>query len=436
MSAIETVWLGKVLAGLARRHGVPAAQLAIHMDGRTVAVTAGKAEADTKFPVGSITKVFTAALAMLLVADGDLGLDDRIGAYLPELGAHAGSLGGELTVRQILSHTSGLPSTCDGSDVAVSPRGYLRSCRELTLVQPPGLGFSYSNVGYVLIGFVVAEITGMTWWDAIEALLLKPLGIVPSFVVRPDSRHAAGSFVTGHTVNEARAIAVAQTMRAADAPCGALALSAKDMIAFGRMHLTSVVTSSTSAALAPETFQAMRRPVSGAEPFGLADGWGLGLAVFRDVEGDWVGHDGTADGTSCHLRIDPTQNRVVALTTNANTGSALWAELVDELRAMDIPVGDYTAPDPARRIPVPGDMFGDYSNGNMQYAVDGPDGAATLVINGESYRELILHEDWLFSVREPASGNRILGGRFLGDPTTGQVSGIQTGGRVAGRWKP
>ena len=65
----------------------------------------------------------------------------------------------------------------------------------------------------------------------------------------------------------------------------------------------------------------------------------------------------------------------------------------------------------------------------------GDDGKATLRVNGETYQELILHEDWLFSVQQPASGRRILGGRFLRDPSGGQVNGIQTGGRVAGRRK-
>ncbi|TWP53630.1 beta-lactamase family protein [Lentzea tibetensis] len=434
MPGAETAHLGKVFADLVRRHGVPAAQLAIQMDGRAVDVTAGGVTPDAKFPVGSITKAFTASLAMLLVADGDLDVDDWIGAYLPELGTESDSLGGRLTLRQILSHTSGLPSSSDErSDVVSSPREYLRDCRQLTLVQPPGSGFTYSNVGYVFIGRIVEEITGMSWRDAIEALLLKPLGIVPSFIVPPDPRNPLDSFVSGHAVNETtgRALAVAQTMRAVEAPCGALALSAKDLVTFGRAHLTG------SAPLDPRAFQDMRRPVSGSEPFGLADGWGLGLAVFRGADADWAGHDGNADGTSCRLRIDPAHDRVVALTTNANTGSALWDELVDELRAVDIPVGDYAAPELGARIPVPGTLFGSYSNGDMEYVVDGPDGAtATLVVNGERYQELMLHEGWLFSVREPASGRRILGGRFLGDSSTGQASGIQSGGRVAGRGNP
>ncbi|HEX6355902.1 serine hydrolase domain-containing protein [Actinophytocola sp.] len=439
MPAIETGQLGKVFVGLARRHCVPSAQLAIHVDGRTVAMTAGEVSADAKFPVGSITKAFTASLAMLLVADDDLDVDDRIGTHLAELGTNADSLGGKLTVRQIMSHTSGLPSSFgEGLQEAASRRRYLLDCREQSLVHPPGSGFSYSNVGFVLVGRIVEEITGMSWWDAIDALLLKPLSIVPAFVVRPDSRFPLDSFVSGHAVSEStgKALAVAQTIRVTDAPCGALALSAKDLVAFGHAHVTGCTDPSVSAPLDPDVFREMRRVISVAEPFGLADGWGLGLAVFRGPDTDWFGHDGNADGTSCHLRIDPTNDRVVALTTNANTGAALWEDLVDELRALDIPVGDYVAPELKQRMPASGDVLGRYANGDIEYAVDaGDDDKIILRIDGETYPELILHEDWLFSVQQPASGRRILGGRFLRDPSGGRVSGIQTGGRVASRRK-
>lgn len=276
----------------------------------------------------------------------------------------------------------------------------------------------------------------MSWWDAIDALLLKPLRIMPAFVVRPDSRVPPDSFVSGHAVHEATraALAVVQTIRATEAPCGALALSAKELVAFGHAHVTGCTDVSAATPLDPDAFRHMSRPITVAEPFGLADGWGLGLAMFRHADTHWVGHDGTADGTSCHLRIDPTHDRVVALTTNANTGSALWIDLVDELRALDIPVGDYVAPELRQRMPTADATFGRYANGDVEYVVDaGDDGKATLRVNGETYQELILHEDLLFSVQQPASGRRILGGRFLRDPSGGQVNGIQTGGRVAGR---
>src|SRR5215469_9598894 len=101
-----------VLPELARKHRVPGAQLAIHHAGETACGEAGELEhgtgrrvtQDAAFPVGSITKCFTATVAMILVADGDVDPDLPVGDYIPGLGRPAGMA----TLRQLLSHTSGL----------------------------------------------------------------------------------------------------------------------------------------------------------------------------------------------------------------------------------------------------------------------------------------------------------------------------------------
>ncbi|MDT8913028.1 serine hydrolase domain-containing protein [Amycolatopsis sp. PS_44_ISF1] len=419
--------LTRLLAELARRHRVPAAQLTVHSGGRTAAVSTGGCGTAAKFPIGSITKPFTAALVLQLVADGDLEPGDPIGEHLPELGPQLG----RLSVAQLLSHTGGLPATL-GAAADGPGRRYLRACREAGPLQPPGLGFSYSNVAYVLSGGLIEAVTGMSWRETVVKLLLEPLGIEPAFTVEPGARHRDLPFVSGHAVHAVtgQARAVAQTLGAAEAPAGALALSATDLVFFGLMHCGGV------SVLPEELAALMRRPVPGADPFGLADGWGLGLACYHGADADWAGHDGTADGTSCHLRVDAGHGRVVALTTNAGTGSALWADLVAALGASGLPVGDYELPgttggEPG--LPVAG-LAGRYTNADLEYRVDVPDdGEAALLVGGEPYPGLTVREDGLFSVREPGTGRRIVGGRFLTDPSTGQVSGLQTGGRVARR---
>ncbi len=420
--------LQRLLAGLAHKHGVPAAQLVVTDGGRTDSVTAGDVTAEAKFPVGSITKAFTATVAMLLVADGDLDPDDPLGEHLDGLGPQVG----RPTCGQVLSHTGGLPAALGAAaDGAGSARRYLRACREAGLVQPPGLGFSYSNVGYVLTGYVIEAITGMSWWEAMETVLLDELGIDAAFVVEPGARRRGGAHVSGHAVHAAtgRARPVAQTLTPAEAAAGALALSAEDLAAFGGMFCGG------DGPLPVDLAELMSRPVPGAEPFGLADSWGLGLAGYRGADADWTGHDGTADGTSCHLRIDSSHGRVVALTTNGNTGAALWTDLVAALRAEGLPVGDYELPRDLGRAARPAaDLTGRYTNGDLEYQVDvRADGDAVLVVDGEVYPELALLRDGSFSVREPGTGRRIIGGRFLTDPATGTVSAMQAGGRVARR---
>src|SRR3954454_3384195 len=98
--------LQRLLTALCHKHGVPAAQLVVHDGDRTGAAVAGGIAATAKFPAGSITKAFTAALAMLLVADGDLSPDDSLAEHLDGLGPQVG----RPTVEQVLSHTGGLPA--------------------------------------------------------------------------------------------------------------------------------------------------------------------------------------------------------------------------------------------------------------------------------------------------------------------------------------
>jgi hypothetical protein len=249
--------------------------------------------------VGSVTKSFTATTAMVLVADGDLELDAPLADHLER-----GELGERMTLRQLLSHTAGLPTGPDSEDVGTaSVRPYVRDhCRAAGLLLPPGTGFSYSNLGYVLVGHLIETITGMDWWSALESILLRPLGIQPAAIVGPGSV-TGRPLATGHSVSVAagRIRPVRQSLAGAEAAAGALAVSATDLVALGRLHLDGGDTALLPAGQAAR----MREAVGVAEPFGLADGWGLGLAVF-DADGTrWFGHDGNSDGTACHLRVDP-----------------------------------------------------------------------------------------------------------------------------------
>jgi hypothetical protein len=181
----------------------------------------------------------------------------------------------------------------------------------------------------------------------------------------------------------------------------------------------------------------MRHAVPGAEPFGLADGWGLGLAVFRGETTDWVGHDGNADGTSCYLRVDPANGCVVALTSNANTGVYLWHDLLDELGAASVLVGRHnTDAAPGRPVVPAANCVGTYSNGDDEYQVLERDGELCLGLDGSIIARLALVDDVTFSVHDLVSGRQLNLGRFHRDPVSGGIDGIHTMGRFARRRAP
>jgi len=425
------------LHALARAHQVPGAQLAVHSGGTTRAVHTGVLDsitgepftAESAVPIGSLTKCYTATVVMLLVADGDVELDDQLGDHVPELRR----AGPPCTVRQVLSHTAGLASGPDSDHVAaLTTARYLQAhCTDGKLVMEPGTDFSYSNAGYVAAGRLIETVTGMSWQDAVRSILLDPLGTVPSFIGAPGTpkRQAA----RGHSANKAsgRTRPVRQNLAPAEAAAGALMASAPDLVALALAHTSG----GPGGLLPPELAEEMRRPVPGADPGVLADGWGLGFALFRQGETTWFGHDGNAQGTSCYLRADPHTGTVVAFTSNSNSGADMWHELSAELEEFTgIPVpGTPARPRPAATpMASTAQCTGTYLNGDIEYQVTMSDsGTLALSVDGDVPAPLVCHEDLTCDLVDPSSGRRIPGGRFVRDPRTGTVDRIQLSGRMA-----
>jgi CubicO group peptidase (beta-lactamase class C family) len=428
------------LAALARRHHVPGAQIAIRHGDELIASETGEIEfgtgrrvtAATAFPVGSITKCFTATVAMILASDGDIDPDAPVADCLPGLGEV-----GAVSLRHLLSHTSGLAASHGrGEAPAATLRRHVLEhvCRDEPVL-PAGAGFSYSNSGYALAGQLIEAVTGMSWAEALEMILLRPLGIEPALVGTSAGETWTRPVATGHSVHPAtgRTVAVRQQRTAADAPAGALAVSALDLVSLGLLQAGQ----GDPHLLPAEAAAQMREAVPGAVPFGLADGWGLGLARYQHGRATWVGHDGNGEGTACYLRVSPADGWVIALTTNGGTGGALWHDLLGLLARHGAPIGPPVpvAPSPCP-VPAPADCAGAYANGDMEFAVSEQDGAVYLTVDGDSSAPLTFHEDMAFSVIDPATGRRVFGGRFVPDPATGDIYGMQVGGRFARQLVP
>ncbi|MFH8793723.1 serine hydrolase domain-containing protein [Streptomyces sp. NPDC017941] len=421
------------LNSLARTHRVPGAHLAVDTGTEVISVHTGTADAatgsaytaDTAVPLGSVTKVYTAAAVLLLADDDDLDLDDSVASYLPELRELPA-----VTVRQLLGHTAGLPTGPDSDTAArTTVSRYLSGvCTARDALFTPGTGFSYSNAGYIAAGRLVAQVTGMTWQEAVQALLLDPLGTEPAFLGDPVPARPSAA---GHAVNTAtgRLRPAHQNLAPVEAPAGALLASALDLMDLGR------ALAGRSAALPPDVAARMRQPEPGAVPGALADAWGLGVALFDQDGRRWCGHDGNAQGTSCHLRAEPESGVVVAFTGNAGGATALWQDLADDLTRLT-GVRVPTAPAPAHRgdpIALP-ECAGVYHNGPTEYRITlAADGAPTLSVDGDLPLPLICYPDLSCDLVDPATGKHEPGGRFHRDAATGVIDHVQISGRAARR---
>ncbi|WP_433334945.1 serine hydrolase domain-containing protein [Spirillospora sp. CA-294931] len=180
--------------------GVPGVAAEVREGDRRIVARSGVAELrahrpmpyDGTFRIASNTKVFVATLALLLVGEGRLSLDDTVERHLPGLVTGHRNDGRRITVRDLLQHTSGL--TDYGADLPIRSgadfaREHLRTYRPEQLVAMsmrhapgwyPGPGerrFGYSNVNYVLTGMIIERITGDTWEHGVRDRIAAPLGL-------------------------------------------------------------------------------------------------------------------------------------------------------------------------------------------------------------------------------------------------------------------
>lgn len=167
-----------LLARLVTRGNAPAAALLAREETGTRYIRAGQgiARAD-HFRAGSMTKTFIATVVLQLAAEGQLSLSDTVERYLPGLVRGAGNDGRALTLRALLTHTSGLYDFTAVTKGAL-PVTSLQAVR-IALTHPPAArgGFSYSNTNYVLLGLVVEQVTGRSYAAETERRVIAPLGL-------------------------------------------------------------------------------------------------------------------------------------------------------------------------------------------------------------------------------------------------------------------
>jgi len=187
--------------------GVPGAALVVvDRSGEETTAVFGQADVstqtavrpDTVFHLFSATKLYTAAAIVLLAEQGRLGLDDPVAEHLDGL-----ALAHPVTIRQLLTHTSGLPDTLKAfvavhlaGDPAPSTNEALARYR-LDKGKPPGTEVAYRNVNFALLGEVVAAVSGQPYEAFVTSALLEPLGSGATFAYTDDQRARAATGYLG-----------------------------------------------------------------------------------------------------------------------------------------------------------------------------------------------------------------------------------------------
>ncbi|MEV6906116.1 serine hydrolase [Amycolatopsis sp. NPDC051071] len=421
-------WRGR-LAELARKHRVPGAVLGITRIGDDAeahvsfgvlnTATGVEVTEDSVFQIGSVSKVWTSTVVMRLVDDGLLDLDAPIADVLPELRLSDPDVAKQVTMRHLLTHTSGI----DGDVFTDTGRGddclerYIEVLDEAAQNHPLGATFSYCNSGFVIMGRVIEKLTGLTWDAAMREKLFAPLGLTHTVTLPEEAlllRAAVGHVAEG---DEDPRPAPVWTLPRSMGPAGLITATTKDVLGFARLHLTGGLAPSGERILTTASAAAMaEKQTDIPDKHSIGDSWGLGW-----IRDEWsgqrvIGHDGNTIGQSAFLRLLPDHGLAVTLLTNGGNTRDLYIELYREIFAE---LADVAMPKPLEPPAVPVTVDGSKHVGvyeragalmeimaaedglRLRQTVTGP--LADLVPEKSQEFDLVPVTDSLFVFREPGT---------------------------------
>lgn len=298
--------------------GVPSAEIAIVRDGRLVLTKAyGKANEglparpDLPYQIASNSKQFTAMALLLLEDDGKLKLDDPIGKYVP------GITGGDrITIRQLLSHTSGLQDfwpqdyLFETMTHPTAPKGIVDRWAKKPLDYAPGARWQYSNTGYVVAGMIAEKVSGEPLLPFLNRRIFQPLGMHP---LDQDETNTP-AFPAGYHRFALGPVRVAQPpARGWLYAAGELSMTAADLAKWDIARM--------NRALIPAADWAEQEaPVLRAD--GRTNGYGLGVQNHYARERHVIDHGGEAVGFLTQNTIYPDTKDAIIVFTNADFSGA------------------------------------------------------------------------------------------------------------------
>lgn len=320
--------LGSFVRKAMTESAVPGIAVGVLYEGNTYTAGFGVTNVDhpltvtdeTLFQIGSITKTMTGTILMRLAEQGLVDLDDSVRNYVPEFRVLDGTATETATIRHLLTHMGGwvgdyFNPTGEGDDALDR---MLAEVTELEQLAPIGSVWSYNNSGYYVAGKIIENVTGRTFEDVIEEMVFADLGMTGSYI-RPGDvmtrRFAVGHIVSQDGVETAEPWSLYRAAYAA----GGTITNVRDMLTYGAFHLGDGESASGEQLMSAESLHDMQRvqapKVGSDEMMGIT--WHL--SDVDDVR--TVSHGGGTYGQISRLILVPERDFVLAVVTNANSGS-------------------------------------------------------------------------------------------------------------------
>ncbi len=302
--------------------GAPSVSVAIVMDGKLAYAKAyglaqispaRPASAEYRYAIASNSKAFTAAAVLMLVDQGKMSLDDHVSRWFPDL-----TSADQVTVRQLLSHTSGYSDYWPQDYVMTpmlsptTPEAIIDAWARKPLDYGPGEAWQYSNTGYVIAARIVEKVSGQGLYDFLQAHVFKPLHM--SSVVDNDQHRIMAPDTVPYT-----RLALGPSRPAPREGAGwmygagELAMTASDLARWDISIIDRSLMSKTA-------YEAMTRPV--ALKSGADSGYGLGLFVDQSGGRLTYHHGGEVSGFLSENRIYPDDHAAIVVQSSSDAASA------------------------------------------------------------------------------------------------------------------
>jgi D-alanyl-D-alanine carboxypeptidase len=275
--------------------------------------------AGDSFRIGSLTKSYVAAVVLQLTEEGRLSLDDPVARYLPGVVPGAG----EITIRDVLAHMSGLPEF-DALPAVLAPYlagnlGYVwapRDLIDLAVAQPatsaPGTAFAYSNTNYLVAGLLVEAVTGKPLETVLRSRIFGPLHLRHTvFALAGDAPRPRAH---GYTIPAGAGRVDVTTLTPYSWAAGAIVSTTVDVAAYYRALLAGRV-------VAPAELRAMLTTVDDPHGDFPGQGYGLGIARFPTRCGVAWGHNGDTPGYVVYALSSRNGRRQAVLLVNEDAES-------------------------------------------------------------------------------------------------------------------
>jgi CubicO group peptidase (beta-lactamase class C family) len=304
------------------RTGAASASVAIVKDGRIVLAKSygdarldpkQPAQPDTRYAIGSISKQFTAAAILLLVQEGKLSLDDPVEKHVPGL-----TRGRDITIRQLLSHTSGYQDYWPQDYLfplmtqPATPEFIIDRWARRPLDYEPGTRWQYSNTGYVIAGSIVEKVSGQPFFEFLRQRILAPLGMKSALDFDRDPRaEGMAEGYTQYALGPSRLVTPSAPGWLFGA--GQLAMTAEDLARWDQSLIRRELLSQASY-LALETDTRLAN--------GAGTQYGLGTDVELENHRRKLAHGGAVSGFTSDNLVYPDDGVAIVVLTNQDASPA------------------------------------------------------------------------------------------------------------------